>query len=308
VKKTKKLKRNFEVLAFTGLMGLARRLPRGSGLRVFSVIGATAGRLFTEDRRRALDNLALAFPEIPRPIREALATAVFKTVGRNFFEFLNLEGSSRERLASLVVKVEGQEHMDEAIAMGRGVIVITGHIGCWELLAGYYAARGHAVSVVGRELWEKRLNERLLKIRGSLGYRTIDRDSGAKEMIRALKDRHLLAVLIDQRTRVSGIYVPFFNRPAYTPVGVAKLALATKAPILPVAIYMNHNSRHEVRVLAPVEVPDAGLGREQRVQELTRRCSVAVEELVRYDPKQWVWFHDRWRSNEEGGTGDETAH
>ncbi len=308
MKKTKKLKRNFEVLAFNGLMFLARSLPRGSGLRLFSTIGLTAGRLFGEDRKRALDNLALAFPETPRPVREALAKAVFKTMGKNFFEFLNLEGSSGERLGKLVFRVEGQERLDEAIALGRGVIVITGHIGCWELLAGYYATRGHTVSVVGRELWEKRLNERLLRIRRSLGYRTIDRDSGGKEMIRALRDKHVLAVLIDQHTRVSGIYVPFFNRPAYTPVGVAKLALATGAPVLPVAIYIKHDGRHEIRILPPVEVPGAASGREKQVEELTRRCSAAVEELVRYDPKQWVWFHDRWRASEGSGLDNEAVH
>lgn len=304
---TKKLKRNFEVLAFNLLMGLARSLPRGGGMKLFSAIGSAAGRLFRDDRRRTLDNLALAFPGTPTAVRDALASAVFKTVGKNFYEFLTLEGSSKDRLDGLVVRVEGQERMDEAIAMDRGVIVITGHIGCWELLAGYYASRGHAVSVVGRELWEKRLNEKLLRIRRSLGYRTIDRDSGGKEMVRALRDKHLLAVLIDQHTRVSGIYVPFFDRPAYTPVGVAKLALATGAPILPMAIYIDHRDRHVIRILQRVEVPDTSLEKEQRVEELTRRCSAAVEELVRYDPKQWVWFHDRWRPGAGSVLRDELA-
>jgi KDO2-lipid IV(A) lauroyltransferase len=296
VENTKKLKRNFEVLAFSLLMGLARALPRGSGLRLFSALGSAASHVFREDSRRALDNLALAFPGTPKPVRDALARAVFKTVGKNFYEFLTLEGSSKERLERLVHKVEGQERMDEAVSLGRGVIVITGHIGCWELLAGYYATRGYRVSVVGRELWEKRLNERLHRVRRSLGYRTIDRDAGGKEMVRALRDKHLLAVLIDQHTRVSGIYVPFFGRPAYTPVGVAKLALASGAPILPMAIYLDHGNRHVIRILPRIEVPDRTPEKRLQVEELTRRCSAAVEELVRYDPKQWVWFHDRWRS------------
>lgn len=304
---TKKLKRNFEVLAFHLLAGLARSLPRGSGMKCFSAVGAAAAQLFREDRRRTANNLALAFPGTPGPFRDALARAVFRTVGKNFYEFLTLEGSSKERIGGLIHKIDGQERMDEAIAMDRGVIVITGHIGCWELLAGYYATRGHRVSVVGRELWEKRLNEKLLRIRGSMGYRTIDRDSGGKEMVRALRDKHLLAVLIDQHTRVSGMYVPFFGRPAYTPVGVAKLAIATGAPILPMAIYLEHGNRHAIRILPRVEMPDESLGKERRVEELTRRCSAAVEELVRYDPKQWVWFHDRWRSETGSVLRDEMA-
>jgi KDO2-lipid IV(A) lauroyltransferase len=308
LKKRKKFKRNLEVVAFNGLMCVARTLPRGAGLRVFSLMGTTASHLFRRDRDRAIENLAMAFPETPKSIRKALANAMFKTLGKNFFEFLNLEGSSAGRLEGLVEKVVGKEHMDRALAAGRGVIVITGHIGCWELLAGYFATRGYPVNVVGRELWESRLNERLLKIRGSMGCRTIDRDSGGREIIRALKKRELVAVLIDQHTRVSGVCVPFFNRPAHTPVGAARLAVAMGSPILPMAIYLRHTGRHEIRILPPVELPAATVEKGRGIKELTENCSRAVEELVRYDPKQWVWFHDRWRSDERKQPSAEAVH
>jgi KDO2-lipid IV(A) lauroyltransferase len=308
VKKRKKFKRNLEVLAFNGLVWFARCLPRKTGLVVFAVLGSAASHLFRKDRQRALDNLELAFPDTPEPVRSALAAAMFKTLGRNFFEFLNLEGSSKERLGELVEKVLGEEHLDRAMAAHRGLIAITGHIGCWELLAAYFASRGYPLNVVGRELWEKRLNKRLLTIRDSMGYRTIDRDSSGKEMIRALRDKQVVAVLIDQHTRVSGIHVPFFDRPAHTPVGVAKLAVATGAPILPMAIYMRRNGRHEIRILPPVELPGNAAGKEEQIEELTRRCSRAVEELVRYDPKQWVWFHNRWQRSGEERRGDEAVH
>ena len=308
MKKRKKFKRNLEVFAFNGLVCFARSLPRKPGLAVFAALGSGMSRVFRKDRRRALDNLALAFPDTPEPVRNALAAAAFKTLGRNFFEFLNLEGSSKERLGELVEKIVGEEHLDRAMGERRGLIAITGHIGCFELLAAYFATRGYRLSVVGRELWEKRLNERLLRIRESMGYRTIDRDSGGKEMIRVLRDKQVVAVLIDQHTRVSGIHVPFFGRPAHTPIGVAKLALATGAPVLPMAIYMRRNGRHEIRILPQVELPEEAGGKEERAEELTRRCSRAVEELVRYDPKQWVWFHDRWRTKAEENRGDERVH
>jgi len=303
VKKKKKFKRNLEVLAFNGLVTFARCLPRQAGLAIFAALGSASSRLFRTDRRRALDNLALAFPDTPEPLRSALAAATFKTLGKNFFEFLNLEGSTKERLGELVETVVGGEHLDGAMAKGRGLIAITGHIGCFELLAGYFATRGYRLNVVGRELWEKRLNQRLLRIRESMGYRTIDRDSGGKDMIRALRDNQVVAVLIDQHTRVSGIHVPFFGRPAHTPVGVAKLAVATGAPILPMAIYMRRNGRHEIRILPEVEMQGDAADKDRRIEAVTERCSRAIEELVRYDPKQWVWFHDRWRTTgEESGS------
>lgn len=308
MKKRKKLKRNLEVLAFNGLAHFARALPRGIGLKVFSFVGSVAGRAFRKDRERAVRNLASAFPDVPRSVRVALTEAMFKTLGKNFFEFLNLEGSSPERLSGLVERIEGERYLDRAMAVGKGLIVITGHIGCWELLAAYFANRGYRLNVVGRELWEKRLNEKLLRVRESMGYRTIDRDTGGKEVIRALRDKQVVAVLIDQHTRVSGVYVPFFDRPAHTPVGVAKLAVVTGAPILPVAIYMRHNGRHEVRILPAVELPADSLRGDERFAEITRKCSKAVEELVRYDPKQWVWFHDRWRPEAKKEEVDESVH
>ncbi len=258
----------------------------------------TAGHLFRRDRERALLNLSFAFPDTPPAIHHAMAGEMFKTLGRNLFEFLNLEGSSTERVTGLVEKVEGKQYIDEALGLERGVIAITGHIGCWELLAAYFASLGYPFKVIGRELWEKRLNEKLVRIRESMGYRTIDRDKGGKEVLRALREKKIVAALIDQHTRVSGVYVPFFERPAHTPVGVAKLALSTGAPILPMAIYMRHNGKHEIRILPKVEFPEDGGGKDERARELTRRCSCALEELVRYDPTQWVWFHNRWRERE----------
>ncbi|MEJ2720808.1 MAG: lysophospholipid acyltransferase family protein, partial [bacterium] len=282
------------------LSRMARALPRGMGFRVFSAMGVTASRLFKKDRARAIENLALAFPDAPEPIRASLASAMFKSLGKNFYEFLNLEGSTKERVTELVERVDGMEHLDAALAKDAGLIVITGHIGCWELMAAYFAQIGYPLCVVGRELWEKRLNEKLIRIRESMGYRTIDRDSGGKEILRILRGRKIVAVLIDQHTKVSGIYVPFFNRPAYTPTGVAKLAIKTGAPILPMAIYMRDNGRHEVRILPAIESASDPGDPEKQVEKLTRQCSHAIETLVRFDPKQWVWFHNRWRYDEKG--------
>jgi KDO2-lipid IV(A) lauroyltransferase len=281
-------------------MRLARRLPRQAGFKVFSAMGGTAGYLLKRDRQRALDNLGIAFPDMPLSFRRAMANAMFKSLGRNAFEFLNLEGSSKGRVMNLVERVEGLEHFVNAFDNRRGVIGITGHIGCWELLAAYFANRGYPVNVVGRELWEKRLNRELIKVRESVGYRTIDRDTGGREMMRVLRENRVLAVLIDQHTRVNGIYVPFFNRPAHTPTGVVRLARSTGATIVPMAIYMTRPGKHLIRVLPPIQWP-ASVSRDREIEIVTERCSRAIEDLIRCDPKQWVWFHQRWREQEEVG-------
>jgi KDO2-lipid IV(A) lauroyltransferase len=298
VRRQKKVKRNLEVAATRGLWHFARALPRGAGFKIFSAMGAAVGCLMRQDRRRAIENLEIAFPDMPLSFRKALTRAMFKSLGRNAYEFLTLEGSSPSRLLGLVQRVEGEEHLDEAWGRGKGLIAITGHIGCWELLAAYFVQRGYPVNVVGRELWEKRLNSDLIRVRESMGYRTIDRDSGGREMLRVLREKKVVAVLIDQHTRVDGIYVPFFNRPAHTPTGVARLAQAIGVPIVPMAIYMTEPGRHMIRIL-PVIDCDGRADRQREIEVVTEQCSRAIEELVRFDPKQWVWFHRRWRGQEK---------
>jgi KDO2-lipid IV(A) lauroyltransferase len=297
----KKLKRKGEYWLIRSIAGLARVLPRRAGHRVFGWLGLMAGRLLSRDRRMAVDNLGVAFPDAPPMLRTAMVRAMFKNLGRNAFDFVNLEGRGRDHFDRLVDRVEGLEHFQRAYGEGKGVVVITGHIGCWELMPAYFAARGYDISVIGRRMRLDGLDRRLVEIRHSFGIESIDRDGSPRRMVEALRRGRMLGVLIDQHTSVAGIYVPFFGRPALTPTAVAKLALMTGAPILPMAVFLGARGRHVVHVLPTVAIPQEG-SREDVIRELTGRCSHAVEELIRIDPKQWVWFHDRWREpdGEEG--------
>jgi Kdo2-lipid IVA lauroyltransferase/acyltransferase len=294
-----------EVAAVNALIGIARATPRRVGLATFAATGAIAARCFPRDCRRTVDNLGLAFPEAPAPIRQALALATFKALGRNIYEFLRLDGASKERVVSLVERVEGLEHLTEAFRRGKGVVVVTGHIGCWELVPAYFAATGHTVTVVGRRMRVEGLNRRLVEIRRRLGVQTLDRDDNPRPMIDILRRGDSIGVLIDQHTSVAGVWVPFFGRPAYTPTAVAKLALSTGAAIVPMAIFMNARGRHVIHVQPAIDM--AGLGgaeREATVRAITAACSLALERLIRIDPKQWVWFHERWREPKPDGRAE----
>jgi len=291
------LKRKCEYRLIITISAVAKMLPRRMGHWVFSCLGGVAGALFRQDRRRAVENLGVAFPEAPAMVRDAMAQAMFRNLGRNVFDFLNLRGASAEYLASLVEDVQGMHHYLEADAAGKGVIAITGHIGCWEIVPAYLVSIGHPVTVVARRMKNERLNEALVSTRASVGVATIDRDVSPREMIKILRRGEILGVLVDQHTDVGGMYVPFFNRPAFTPTGVAKLSRLTGAPIVPMAVYLNKNGRHTIHVLPAIMPPQPGVvvNKEAVVRGLTADCSLAVEKLIRMDPKQWVWFHNRWR-------------
>ena len=150
-------------------------------MKLFSHLGKIASKIFGVDRRKAMQNLSIAFPEAPAMVRRAMTTAMYKTLGQNVFEFLKLKGISERRIQSLVESVDGEEHLRRAAAEGKGVIAITGHIGCWELLAAYLVSRGYSVSVVARRLRDDKWQQWVESIRTSLKISIIDRDNGARE-------------------------------------------------------------------------------------------------------------------------------
>ena len=298
VRTRKKVKRAGEVAAVETLFGFARLMPRRLGSAIFAVLGSLAARGFERDRRRAVENLAVAFPHAPAPVRSALARASFKALGRNIFEALRLAGMSPEKVQERVERVDGMEHFVAAHNAGKGIVVVTGHIGCWELMPAYFVSIGYRVWVVARRMKSERLNAKLAAMRASVGVKSIDRDENPRRMLELLRRGEILGILIDQHTSVAGMYVPFFDRPAFTPTAVAKIALASGAAVVPMAIYLAHGGRHVVRVLPAIPVDalaGAASNKDAAVRAITTECSLAVERLIRLDPAQWVWFHHRWR-------------
>lgn len=293
----KRIKRAGEVALISSLSAVAKTLPARPGRELFAQLGATAARFARRDGERALANLAIAFPDAPEPVRRAMVAAMFRQLGRNAFEFLRLEGASPDAIKARVSRVEGMENFLGPLQRGKGVIVATGHIGCWELMPAYFVALGYSITVVGRRMNVARLNSRLVAVRHGLGVTLLDRDDNPRPMFDVLARGETLGVLIDQHTSVAGAWVPFFGRPAHTPIAVAKLALATGAAIVPMAIFLERSGRHVVRVLPEVPVQSTGQ-READVQRITAQASQAVEDLIRLDPAQWVWFHRRWREPE----------
>lgn len=293
------LKRRLERWLIRVVTGIARLLPRRVGLAVFSRLGLWGGRLFKKDRHRAVENLGIAFPDSPQMVREAMAEAMYRALGRNVYDFLAMRHLTGAGVEEIVTGIDGREHFAEAYGRGRGVLAVTGHIGCWELMPAYFVRVGYKVSVIARRMRDGVLDRELLALRAQHGVTTIDRDASPRQVIDTLRAGEAIGVLIDQHTRVAGAYVPFFGRPAYTPTGVARIALMTGAAIVPLAIFAERDGRHRVRVFPAIEPPVAA-DRETAILELTAACSRAVEDLIRIDPKQWVWFHDRWRDSVKG--------
>jgi KDO2-lipid IV(A) lauroyltransferase len=265
------------------------RLPWRVVQRAGRVIGTLGWALSRRDRRRTLEHLALAYPDLPERDRRRLGRECFRHHGTSLGECLHLFHRDCEFVRS-VVEMRGWEEIEEARRTERPILILTGHCGNWELLAAALNCRGLGMSVVARPLDEPVQQRMLAGLRQRFGTPTIARgeEGAARQLLMALRRGGALGILIDQDTRVDGVWVPFFDRPAFTPVAAAKIALRQQAAVLPTFIERLPDGRHLATIHPPLEPPDDPA-------DATALMTAKIEEQVRRRPEQWVWMHRRWR-------------
>ncbi|MFQ5666439.1 MAG: lysophospholipid acyltransferase family protein [Candidatus Binatia bacterium] len=297
-----RLRRLWRRLKNAGVSALARlalwsvgRLSLEHAVRTGEVVGGVLYRFLPALRRLALEHLRIAFgDELTPTAREHLARASFVNVARSFCELAKIDEIRQRR--DEYFELEGWEHAEQLLAGGKGVVVVTGHIGNWELLAAYFAWKGLPVAAVARRIYAKRLNQLLVDFRRRQGVETILRESpqSARQILKALKANTLLAMVIDQDTEAPSVSVPFFGRLARTPAAAASLALRSDLPITTVFIKRRPEPGHRITICPPVEVARSG-DRQADIRALTRQLNAALETHIRKNPAEWVWWHRRWR-------------
>lgn len=255
-------------------------------------------------RRLADRHLAEALPDLTARDRKTIVDAMFVNLGRSVVEALLLEDIASD--LDRHVHADGLTVMDEALAEGNGVIAITGHIGNWELLAGFFGRKGYPVTVIATPVKGAGLQQLNFDVRRSVSVETIPRDGpgAARAILRTLRRGRILAILMDQNTQGQNVEVPFFGRPAPTPVGPAALSLRTGAPLVDVFIHRESPMRHRISVGRPA-VPDFSeaetMGRDAWILETTARLTSRIEREVRARPEEWVWWHRRWSAVDARG-------
>jgi KDO2-lipid IV(A) lauroyltransferase len=283
-------------LLFWPLWGVILILPAPVARELGAWLGRLVYRCSSRERTRALEHLQLAFGRERSPQElERIARACFANLGRNACEFLSWP---KLRLQTLErhLTIEGRAQLDRVLREpGRGVILLTAHLGNWEIIGAYLGLLGYRGGVVARHLRYPEYERWQIALRRRTHIETFVRDSSVKELLRRLRDNQCIGMLPDQDVdSVEGVFVNFFGRPAYTPTGPVTLAQATGAALLPV-FCLRERGRFRIVFEEPVRLVSSGNTR-QDLQENTARWSRIVEGYIRRYPEQWVWMHRRWKT------------
>lgn len=297
----RRLRNGLAGASLVGLRSLAGALGWRRSQRLGAGIGRLAWHLARRDRRRALEHLAIAFPELPAAERRRLAHTCFVHLGQTLMEMLQLLHLDCAGVARHLA-VAGWEHVEALQREGRPVLFLTAHCGTWEMLGAAAGCRGVPVTGIARQQDDARADAVTIDLRARFGARTILRGSpeARRELLRVLRGGSALAMLIDQDTRVDGTWVPFFGRLAYTPTGAAEIALRQRFGVLPAFDERLPDGSHLLRVLPPLDLP-------ADVTAATAAMTKAIEDQVRRRPEQWVWMHRRWRRRPPGEGAAETG-
>jgi len=267
-------------------------LLRGLG----SMLGRTARFLAGRDVRRARDQLRIAFPEISGEEENRIIKEMMRHFGLTAGEILWLLRADKSEVDALC-EMRGEEHLFRALDQGHGVVLITGHLGNWELLNARLGTAGIPMTIAVRDLYDPRFDRLATRLRERFGAEVVHRGRNAgRSLVEALGRNRVDGLLIDQDIRdIPGVHVPFFGRSALTPLGAAQLALKVACPVIPVFSHRREDMSHLAEVFPPIPLPDSG-SMEERIMELTAAATAAIEAQIRRHPEQWVWMHRRWRT------------
>ena len=301
-------KRAEQTMGRIGLMLIVRpvrALPLHTAQKLGAFLGLGIYRLLSRYRLVAHRNLARFFSDVSLPERERMARAVFRHFGQWAMEFVKLPQLGRDEIDALTTVI-GEEHLRSALARGKGVLLITGHFGNWEFLGRWLAIHGYTLSVVARRANNPAADRLLVSTREGNGAQVLARGNSVKGILQSLKRGEIVALLPDQNA--ADVIVPFLGVPTGTVEGPAVLHLRTGAPLL--FSWCTRTASGGFRIcFEPAFEADSTGNQRADVATIMAEVNARLGAVIREQPTQWLWLHDRWKSSppEAPAAGGESA-
>jgi len=292
-----------ETLEYWLVVAVARslgRIPRPVARPLAALLAFLVCWLFGRLRRVGVRNLELALPELSSKSRERILRRVYIHLGWQLVEFCRLPRYTPENTRDWL-RTEGLEHYLAAQARGKGVLIITGHLGAWELSSFYHSLMGHPMGMVIRRLDNRRLDAYVNRIRCLHGNHVLDKDDFGRGLLTAMHTGGTVGILMDTNmTPPQGAFVEFFGLPACAATGLAHVARRTGAAVLPGFMLWEPAERRYVLHFGPgIEIPETD-DLAADILAGTQLCTRVIESWIRRYPDQWLWIHRRWKTRPPG--------
>jgi len=295
-----------EKIEYWLVLAVARTLgamPRGLARRFAGALAWLVYRVFGRLRRVGVRNLELALPELDAKARARILRGVYRSLGWQLVEFCRMPGYTLENTRGWM-RTEGIGHYLEARARGNGVLIVTGHLGAWELSSFYHSLMGHPMGMVIRRLDNGPLDDYVNRVRCLHGNRVLPKDDFARGLLTSMRAGETVGILMDTNmTPPQGVFVEFFGRLACTASGVARVALKTGAAVVPGFMVWEPVEEMYVLRFGPELVFEQTGDTEDDIGMATQVCTDAIEQWVRRYPDQWLWIHRRWKTRPPGEPG-----
>ena len=293
------LSHRLEYAALRGAVAGMERLGFGTAGRVGERIGRL-GYAPLKIRRAVVERqLAAAFPEKTPDEIARIARAAYGHLGRTAIETAVLPSYGASEIIDLFEQVDGWDRVEERLALGRGLILVTGHLGNWELGGAYLAARGLPIDAVARHMNNPLFDRYLTRTRQQIGMTVVHDDQAVRRVPRSLRSGRAVAFLVDQGAiGLASAWVPFFGRYAKTPRGPAVFSLRLGTPMVFGVALRRPSGRYQL-TFEPIDATDTG-NRDADVDRIVADYTSMLERWVRRAPEQYLWHHRRWKHQRPG--------
>ncbi len=295
------MRQRMEYAALRLLVGVLRLLPRNVARAVGACLGTMTGKVAGKLSSAGQQNLQIAFPELSAVQRNAILETTFRNLGWLLAEFCQMAKYTPEFAQREVMRYEGLEHYLNAKARGKGVLVLTGHLGAWELSSFVHSLLGEPMGMVIRRLDNPLVDDFVNGIRCMHGNRVLHKDDFARGLITAMHRGEAVGILMDTNmTPPQGVFVPFFGIPACTGSGLARIARKTGACVIPGFLLWSEAEQRYVLTFGEELTLQKTADAEADALANTALFASVTEQYIRRYPDQWLWLHRRWKTRPAG--------
>ncbi len=283
-----------EYIPFICIATLVRTFPRSLVISLGRRLGQFAP--YVQKRRVGIarDNLQKAFPEMSSAEISTTISAMFKHQGISFIDMLRVDKYRGSQDLERYFEIADSQHLTEALELGRGCIVLSGHIGFWEAGAFFLPQLGFTAEVVAKPMRNPLIDAYFSRIRQANGNQVINSRKGARGILKSLQKNHAVCILLDQHLGGQGsVAVPFFGRPAHTTTIITQMATRYQIPIVTVFPYRQPDDTYLCH-FDKMFLLEGDLS-EENILANTTLLNQRIEAGIRHDISQWFWLHRRWR-------------